>query len=164
MDFDWDGESLTPKHPRLADRYFAVGETYRMGQEEARSTASHNHQFAEIEEAHSNLPEDLMLEFPTSTHLRKFALIKAGYCDKRSVVCSSKAEALRVAAFIKPLDDYAIVEVTGCVVTHYTAQSQSRKAMGAKVFQESKTAILDIVSAMIGVKPAELQREAGKAA
>lgn len=163
-DFQWDGDGMVPKHPRVADRQYVVGEIYRLVPEESRSAASHNHQFAEIEEAWRNLPETLAMEFPTSTHLRKFALIKAGYCDKQSIVCSSKAEAVRVAAFIKPIDAYAVVDVSGTVVTRYTAQSQSRRAMGAKVFQESKTAVLDIVSAMVGVKPAALVAEAGRAA
>lgn len=164
MVFAWDGEALAPKAPRLADKHLVVGENYRVTIEQERSAASHNHQFAAINEAWGNLPEDLALEFPTPDHLRKYALIKCGYCDRRSVVCASKAEALRVAAFIKPMDQFAVVAVEGAVVTVYTAQSQSRRAMGGKVFNESKQAVLDVISAMIGVKPAELQHEAGRAA
>jgi hypothetical protein len=164
LGFQWDGEAMIPLQPRLADKYYVVGETYRMIPEEPRSTATHNHQFAEVAEAHSNLPEDLAVEFPTADHLRKYALIKAGYCDKASFVCSSKAEAVRLAAFLKPIDDYSIVTVDDCVVTRYTAQSQSRRAMGAKTFQDSKTAVLEIVAAMIGVQPEKLKSEAGRAA
>jgi hypothetical protein len=162
--FQWDGEAMLPLQPRLADKYYAVGETYRLAPEASRSTATHNHQFAEITEAHANLPEALALEFPTAEHLRKYALIKAGYCDKASFACSSRAEAVRLSAFLRPIDDYAIVTVENGTVTRYTAQSQSRRAMGAKEFQASKQAVLEIVAAMIGVDPKTLSAETGRAA
>jgi len=40
-------------------------------------------------------------------------------------------EAQRIAAFIKPMDTYAMVIVNECVVTVYTAKSQSLKAMAS---------------------------------
>jgi hypothetical protein len=75
-------------------------------------------------------------EFPTAEVLRKKMLIRAGYADERSIVCASKAEAQRVAAFVKPMDEYAVVTVREAVVRVYTAQSQSIKAMGAKPFPD----------------------------
>ena len=162
--FAWDGEAMVPKHPRLADRHYVVGQQYRLVEETSRSANSERHQFAEIDEAWGNLPEDMALEFPTPTHLRKYALIKAGYCDKSSFVCGSPAEASRLAAYLEPIDEFAIVTVSGDVVTRYTAQSQSRKAMGARKFQDSKTKVLEIVSTMIGVTPATLTTETGRAA
>src|SRR3546814_9642927 len=56
------------------------------------------------------------LRFATPDHLRRWALIRAGYRDERSIVCASKAEAQRLAAFIKPMDDYAVVLVSEAVV------------------------------------------------
>lgn len=162
--FAWDGEAMVPKHPRLADKHYVVGQEYRLVEEAARSANSERHQFAEIDEAWGNLPEELALEFPSPTHLRKYALIKAGYCDKSSFVCGSKAEALRLVAYLKPIDEFAVVDVSANVVTRYTAQSQSRRAMGAQKFQESKSAVLEILSDMIGVDAATLQVNAGKAA
>lgn len=162
--FTWDGEAFVPKVPRLADKYFVVGEMYPLIVHEERSGVSHRHYFAAIHDAWQNLKEDIASEFATSEHLRKWALIRAGYCDRRSIVCASKAEAVRFGAFVKPMDEFAVITVSEATVTVYTAQSQSMKAMGAKVFQESKTAVLEIVAAMVGVKPAELQREAGRAA
>lgn len=162
--FQWDGESMIPLQPRLADKYYVVGETYRLEPREDRSQISHNHYFASIQEAWQNLPEHEAERFATADHLRKWALIKAGYRDERSVVCASHAEAQRVAAFIKPLDDFAVVTASECVVTVFTAKSQSKRAMGAKPFQDSKQKVLDIVSGMVGVSADTLAENAGRAA
>lgn len=164
LPFSWDGETMIPLQPRLADKYYVVGETYRLEPRDDRSKASHDHFFAAVQEAWQNLPEGLVLQLPTADHLRKFALIRTGYCDARSVVCASKAEALRFAAFIRPLDDFSVVTAAECVVTVYTAKSQSMRAMGKKTFQESKDKVLDIVSAMIGINAGELKKNVGKAA
>jgi hypothetical protein len=164
--FHWDGEAMYPhqRFRQLCDRQFVVGEHYRLVEEQVRSRETHNHFFASIQEAWENLPEDQAERFPSPEHLRKFALIKAGYADQRQFVASSKAEALRLAAFMKGFDDYALVTVAGTVVNVFTAQSQSMKAMGKKAFQDSKQACLDIASGMIGVAPETLSRNAREAA
>lgn len=135
-----------------ADKAFVVGEHYKLVEHHDRSKVSHNHYFAALGNAWSNLPDRLLEEFPTAEVLRKKLLIRAGYADERSIVCASKAEAQRVAAFIKPMDDYAIVTVREAVVRVYTAQSQSVKAMGAKSFQASKTAVLEALDDLLGVE------------
>ena len=162
--FAWDGEAMRPKVPRLADRYYVVGETYRLEPHEERSTSSHNHYFASIAEAHGNLREDLADRFPTPDHLRRFALIKAGYRDERTIVAASKAEAQRLAAFIKPMDGYAIVTVKDAVVTVFQARSQSYRAMGRDEFGKSKEAVLSIIAEMIRVSPETLLSNTGRAA
>lgn len=149
---------------RLADKAFVVGEVYRLTEEHERSAASHRHFFAVIHDAWLNLPEGTAERFPTSEHLRKYALIKAGYRDERTFVAGSRAEALRLAAFVRPIDDFAIVTTSGATVTIWTAKSQSVRAMGGKAFQESKQAVLDVIADLIGVDPTTLSREAGQAA
>lgn len=158
--FTWDASAsvMVPVRKSIADKTYVDGETYRLGVIEERSQNSHNHFFVLIAEAHANLPEDQAERWPTSEHLRKWCLIKAGFTDERSIVCASAAEAQRVAAFIKPMDTYALVTVSGVCVRVYTAKSQSRKAMGAKDFQASKTAVLEIVSAIIGVTSNQLEK------
>lgn len=156
--FQWDGEAMRPINPRAADRQYVVGEHYRLEHREERSEASHRQYFAALHEAWLNLPDDLAAEFPTSEHLRKFALIRAGYRDERSIIASSKAEALRVAAFVKPMDEYAIVSVSGPAVVVLTAKSQSVRAMGKQTFQESKGAVLDLVAGLIGASRDEIAR------
>lgn len=162
VQFHWDGESMVPsrRFMPLCDKQFVVGQDYTLVVAEPRSQVSHNHFFASVEEAWRNLPENMADQFQTSEHLRKYALIKAGYADQRSFVCASKAEALRLSSFIGPMDHYAIISVTGQVVRVFTAQSQSKKAMGAKEFQQSKQAVLDIISAMIGVDTRALEMQA----
>lgn len=164
--FVWDGEAMVPaeRFRKHCDKEFVVGLEYPLVIHESRSRASHNHFFASIEEAWLNLPEHLQEHFPSSEHLRKYALIKSGYADNRSIVCASKAEAQRLACFIKPMDAYAIVSAHEATVTVWTAQSQSHKAMGKAVFQKSKDDVLDIIAGLVGVKPQTLAQEAGQAA
>lgn len=158
----WDGEAFVPlaRFAKVADRHYVVGETYPLVVEEGRSGVSHRHYFASLTEAWKNLPETQAERFPTSEHLRKFALIHCGYADERSIACHSSAEAERVAAFVKPMDDFAVVVTNTTVVKVFTAKSQSTKAMGAKDFQRSKQAVLDYVAGMIGVTPEALSSNA----
>lgn len=147
---------------KRADAAYTVGEVYSVEIKEDRSTASHNAFFAAVSEAWSNLGEDQTDRFPTAEHLRKWALVKCGYRDERSIVCTSKAEAQRVAAFVRPMDGYAVVVVRDAVVVVYTAQSQSYKAMGRAEFQRSKEATLQVISSLIGVSAEALTKEAEK--
>lgn len=164
--FSWNGEAMEPqaRFVKFCNQQFVVGETYPLIVQEPRSQATHNHFFASIHEAWSNLPENIAERFPTADHLRKYALIKAGYRDERSIVVRSAAEAQRLAAFIKPMDDFAVVTANLAVVTVYTAKSQSMRAMGGKEFQASKQAVLDVIAELIGVTAGELQSRAGQAA
>lgn len=166
MIFEWDGDGMVPlpRFRRLADKHFVVHENYRLEVREDRSAASHNHYFAALHEAWQNLPEHLAEKFPTPEHLRKHALIRAGYRDERTLVAASKAEAQRLAAFVKPMDEYAVVLVDGATVTVYTAQSQSFRAMGKKRFEESKARVLDVIAGLIGTTPDALRQNAGRAA
>lgn len=157
----WDGESFAPasqRWARVADKDFVVGEQYALVRHEDRSPATHRHFFACVNEAWKNLPEGMEDRFPNAESLRKYALIKAGYRDERSIVCASKAEALRVKAFVEPIDDFAIVLADGATVTVFTAKSQSQKAMGKKTFQESKDAVLRIIAELIGTDPTTLKQ------
>ena len=162
--FRWDGESMIPLRPKLADKDFVIGETYHLEVIEERSAKSHNHYWAALTEAWRNLPDDAAERFPTVESLRKFALIKAGFCDSRSIVAGSKAEAQRLAAFIRPTDEFAIVTTSEATVTVYTAKSQSMRAMGKQDFQASKDAVLDYAAGLIGVRKDDLHKNARDAA
>lgn len=164
--FRRNGEAMVP-HPRFlreCDTSFVVGESYRLAVQENRSPANHNHYFAAIHEGWMNLPELIAERFPTTEHLRKYALIKSGYRDERSIVCNFKAEAQRIAAFIKPMDEFAVVTTHEAVVTVWTARSQSKAAMGKQIFQESKSKVFDVIAEMIGVQPESLPHNVGRAA
>lgn len=161
----WDGHAMVPmdRFARLAEQSFINGRAYRLMVDEERSSASHRQYFAAVREAFLNLPEEWADRFATPDHLRKWCLIKAGFRNERSVVCSSRAEAIRMAAFIREIDDYAVVLASGAAVIHYTAKSQSMHAMGKAEFQRSKEAVLDLLAKIIEVTPDQLS-EAARAA
>lgn len=164
MVFRYDGEGAwsapSPHWGKRADAAYVIGQEYLMAEVHDRSQKSHDHFFAALTESWKNLPEKIGMRFPTVDHLRKYALIKAGFCDTHTLVCTSAAEARKVAKFMEPVDEFSIVRASAATVTRYTAKSQSMRAMGKDDFQRSKDAVLEIVSAMIGTSTAELQAAA----
>lgn len=164
LPFRWTGDSLTPLKPRLADAEYVIGAVYWMEPEQVRSDATHRHQFAWLREAWSQLPEKTAEQFPTPEHLRKRVLIDAGFYAETIIDAGTNAAALRVAAFVRHKDEFSHVVVRGPLVVERVAKSQSRRAMDAREFQASKTAVLEIVAGLIGVAPEQLERNAGQAA
>lgn len=159
----WNGEAMIPANAlwaARADRQFVVGEVYKMVEHNDRSENSHNHYFAAVKNGFDNLPDDLRGDYPTVEHLRKKALIRCGYRNERDIVLSSKADAERVAAFMRPADDYSIVFNVECVVREWTAKSQKKSAMDAREFQKSKQDVLDFIAQLLGVQPEDLARSA----
>lgn len=159
----YEGEGrfhVIPAFAAAAERRYGAGEIVTMLEHEERSSASHRHMFAIIREAWLNLPGHLVLFYPTPEALRKRCLIRAGYYNERSLVCASKAEARRVAAFLRPMDDMAVISISGKVVLELTAKSQSERAMGRAVFQQSKEAVLEALGELIGVDPTTLSKHA----
>lgn len=129
--------------------------SYRLAEEQLRSEVSHNHEFAFVATAWKNLPEGLADQYPTAEHLRKRALIEAGYYDEQIMDVGTNAAALRVAVGVRsfPGEDFSLVIVRGPLVVIRRPKSQSRRAMGVKDFQASKDAILGVISELIGVEP-----------
>jgi len=171
--FIWTGENFWPlgdKMRKLCDEHYVVGGKYRLVEHLDRSPKSHNHYFAALSTAWSNLPEFIAERFPTPEHLRKYALIKCGFYDSRSIVATNKTAARELARFIQPMDEFSIVttqeavvsdETTGkekieCTVTIYTAKSQSTKAMSRADFAKAKQAVLDFVADIIGASQNQL--------
>ncbi len=164
---DWTGEAMVPRGSywaKRADQQWVVGERYLCEIQHERSAASHRHYFAALNEAFLSLSDEQTERLGSVEALRKYALVQAGFRDERSVVCSSKAEALRVAAFVRPIDQYAVVSVAGTAVVVLTAKSQSMRAMGKREFERSKSEVLRVVAEMIGTTPQALQDNAGAAA
>lgn len=156
----WNGQTFTPmaRFHNVAAAHYGAGEVVTLVPHEERSSASHSHYFAALHEAWLNLPEDVGARWASEAHFRKHGLIATGHRDERTLVCSSKAEAQRVAAFIRPTEDYAVITVREAVVTVYTAKSQSMKAMGKEAFQKSKDDVLAWAAGLIGVEPEALSR------
>lgn len=164
--FAWDGEAMIPVGnfmARRCDEQFTVGAKYSLVQHEDRSQQSEGHYFATLRELWENLPERVSGEpwAETVDHLRRYALIKTGYCNVETFPCGTKAEAERWAARLKPMDEYAIITVVGTVVHRYRAKSQSRQAMPGKGdFGRSKNAVLDYVSDLVGLPENDEHRRA----
>ncbi|WP_158877008.1 hypothetical protein [Antarcticirhabdus aurantiaca] len=145
---------------KLADQQFVIGERYMLERHEARSTKSHNHEFAWLEEAWQSLPEHLAPVYPTAEHLRKRALIEAGFYDEQAVDAGSHAAAVRLARFIGKREEFSLALVRGSIVIVRTAKSQSRRWMNKAEFQESKDGVLRVVAGILGIAPEELGRAA----
>jgi len=164
LKFRWDGAAMKPIVPAAAADLYETGKSYWLEPWEPASSASRSHYFASIKEAWDNLPEHMTDRFPSPEHLRKYALIRANYCDERTIVAGSKAEAQRIAAFMRPMDEFAVVTVHEATIVVRTAKSQSARAMGKADFQASKSAVLDLLAPMIGVARPALEQNAGRAA
>lgn len=152
--FNWNGETFTPFNSSALKRCqdsFVKGGTYRLEFVEGRSAASHGAYHAALNQIWKNLGEDKQHEFPSVDHLRKRALIKAGYCDREFRVFDTPEDALKAQALISARDEFAVVTVSANVVSVYTAKSQSRRAMPGKgEFESSKTAVLALCAPLIG--------------
>lgn len=165
----WEGDCFVPNGRHwadLCDAQFVVGENYLIEEHHERSGKSHRHYFACIFHAWANLPESLT-DSPCAIspeHLRKYALIKTGFCDTQTFPCNTAAEAQRWGKWIRPMDDFAIVTVKGTVVVRHVAKSQSVKAMGKRPFEESKKKVLAYLADLIGVDIASLAATGAEAA
>jgi len=158
----WTGAAFMPinRQHNLANAHYGVGEVVLLAPVEERSHASHAHEFAWLKEAWLSLPENLADEFPTPEHLRKRALIMAGFHDETVIDAGTNAAALRVASHLRKKDEFAAVVVRGPIVVERVAKSQSRRMMKKAEFQASKTAIMEVVAQMLGVEPETLARAA----
>lgn len=141
-----------------AARQYLLGSTYAIQEVQERSSASHQHYFATVNDIWRTLPEHLTDRFPTANALRAHALIETGHFNETRLDAGSNPAALRVAAVMQSDEPLAAVVVRGPLVVRRIARSQSYRLMDKGEFQTSKTDVLDYLAAMIGVAPAELQR------
>lgn len=152
------------RYGKTAARQFADGEDYPMVVLEARSRASHNQFFAAVNDAWHNLPENIAVRWPTGEHLRKWALVQTGWFDEKNFECDTAGHAQRLAAFIRKVDEYAMILVHGKQVIVRDAKSQSAAAMGKDQFEKSKRDVLDLLGTMTGTTRVELNKNAGRSA
>ena len=158
----WTGDSFVPvpRFRRECDARFVVGQNYVLEEREERSSASHRFYFAQVNDLWQSLPEEYGDRFPTSEHLRRYALIRAGFRDEMTMVASSKAEARRIVTFMRPADEYAVVTSKDAIVVRWTAKSQSLRAMDKATFRASADAVLEVIAEMVGVSPDSLRARA----
>lgn len=156
----WTGETflLARRHlGRLKD--LVAGEDYVLHVDEVRSVNEHQAFFATVKESWATLPEDVALRFPSADHLRKYALIKSGFCTKTDIVCASNSQALILAETAREMDSYALVALNERTVTIWRAESQAYKAMGKERFTASQRAVRDYVAHLLDVPEETLPSE-----
>lgn len=156
--FEATGERWTKK----ADEFYGAGEVIRLAPHEDRSGRSHNHYFACVAEAHANLPDDMAINFPTEDHLRKYALIRTGYCTTNVLVLNTPEEARKAAVFMRTFEQFGVIKLSGCSVMRFTPHSQSKRAMNKETFARSKTDVLAFLATLIGSTVEDLRANSGK--
>lgn len=125
-----------------------------------RSHRSHGHFFARVNAAWDTMPDKLKKRWPSAVHLRKWALIKSGYCDIELFQFDTPEDAKTASTALKRADSYALVSVRDAEVRYFTAQSQSLEAMGKDDFQKSKDAVFNVIGELIGADPANIPEAA----
>lgn len=116
--------------------------------------------FAIIREAWANLRPPYAEQFPSPEHLRKWLLIKAGWCDTTTVAVGSKTGAIAVAEAIRRLDHFAVVSVQGTVLLIAVARSQTRRAQPKPQFMTCTQAVYRLLEEMLGISADDLARVA----
>lgn len=161
--FRWDGRVLWPMLPRLADhmnKMIKAGDICQINVVADRSMRSHGHFFAVLQRAWASLPEaDRINAFPSSEHLRKWALSHTPYCTMRMYTASNAFEAQRLAKFLAGNDiQYSRIETKGRHITQFIPDSQALDAMpDSKIFQASKDAVFDVLAQHLGIVVEELE-------
>lgn len=129
-----------------------------------RSGKSHRHWFSCLKEAHDNLPERWAIEFPTVEKLRKYVLIRVGWCNHTAYACDTERDATTLMRALKSIDEFALVKREGSVVNYFVAKSQSEEEMNAEEFARVKDRALDFLAQMLGTSKDALTKNAGRAA
>lgn len=154
----WDGAAFVPlgnNAARVAERY-RPGERVEVIADHGRSDKSHDHFFAVLRELWRTIP-DSMMDAPWAHSvdtLRAHALIRTGYSTLNVIPVGTAKGAARVAVALRGIQGpYNIITPAGSVVNHFTARSQSYKAMPDGEFQRSKVAVLDWIEATLAGVP-----------
>lgn len=152
----WEGDGFQPR-PRsywakISDERFVVGQLYLVTAQGEQSERSRGHFFATLHEHWLSLPDHLLAEYPTSEHLRKFALIRAGFYERESWTFQTEDDARIASTALGRKDDICLVVVNGCEVSRYTAKSQRAAVMGKADFARSKDAVLAYCRKLLGVE------------
>lgn len=168
--FTWDATRrvMVPldRFSNIAASQFNDGEEYNLEIREHRSSKSHAHYFACINEAWKNLRGETAQILFNPNILRGWALVQAGYCDQQIVHAPDKDSAIKMAVFARKLagdEGYAEIKIKKIDGEWYVQsrlpRSQSRAAMNKEEFQASKTAVLDILAGTIEVTRKTLETE-----
>lgn len=170
LPFIWSGGAMHPaaQFRQLAQRQFKEGERYVLEPHDEVSHKDRAQYFATIRDAHSNVRAEALERYPSPEHLRKWALIEAGWYEQKVQVCPDRAFAVQVAMLIRNADEYLKVVIDKVDDTSGQYMIVIRKARSQKVqpgamtreeWRQSRQDVLDILSGVIGVSRKALERE-----
>lgn len=149
----------------LCKRQFEVAEDYVLGPVDGIPSRSRAPLFIAARDAWNNLPEE-DTRFPSDEHLRKKALVMAGWAYHHQAPFETVEDAKAHAIGLRRVDEYAVIVRKGCVVDCWIAKSISAGTPGLtkEKFQEVKTKALDWMATLARTTRAELEANAGRAA
>lgn len=157
--FTWTEDEVfvpVPRFKALCVRQYAIGETYALGPVDNVANSSRGGFMASVKEAWKSLPEEDE-RFPSWEHLRKRALVAAGWCLHSQTVMDTPKDARNLAIQSRKLDEYAVIQVKGNVVDVYIAKSIAHGQITAEEWKVVKPRSLDWVAAQINVRRTELE-------
>lgn len=91
-------------------------------------------------------------EWYSPEHLRKWCLIKAGFCDEKAIACKDHAQAVELATLLRQLDPYAVIKLGDDTIRIFTAHSQSMANADKETFARQKRAVFRELDDLIGVE------------
>lgn len=149
----------------LCGRQFVVDDDYALGPVDGIPSRSRAPLFIAAKEAWNNLPEDDN-RFPSDEHLRKKALVHAGWAYHHQAPFDTVEDAKAHAIGLRKVDEYAVIVRKGCVVDCWVAKSIANGTPGLtkEKFQEIKTKALDWIATLARTTRAELEANAGRSA
>lgn len=153
-----------PRFQRLFDELYAVDQEYPMVVHEERNMNQHRGYFASLHDAWTNLDHAYDGVFPSDDHFREWLLCQTEFCTVTHEAYSTKKDAMQAAKAARKLAPYAVISVSGTTVVTKHALSQSVAAMGKQTFEASCKAVQEIAASMARTTPAQLKKNAGKAA
>ena len=164
VQFVWDAANrvMRPQERfnRLCDRQYQDGELYALGPVEDIDNVSRGKFMKAIKMTWENLPAKYK-RFPSPEHLRKAALVGAGWCNQSHDVFDSVADAKRHADGIRNANGYAVIVRSGCVVDVRIARSIAAGQITAEKWREVRPRALDWASEQINVAREAVEREVG---
>lgn len=144
----------------LCGRQFELDEDYPLGPVEGIPSRSRAAIFAQVHDTWNNLPESDK-RFPSDEHLRKTALVKAGWATHSQTNWKTKADARQHAVDLRKVDAFAVISVHGegdsWTVDVWVAKSIAAGQISADEFREVKKKALAWLASLTGNTPAELE-------
>lgn len=167
---------ISPRDRATAAKQFADGQQYPLEVREERSSKQHNHYFASVNNAWTNLRGESAQILNTPKKLRQWALIQTGWHDQSVSELETRRDAIISAAFIRRLsteDEYFEIAVRSVKdekggASHHNVIVKRAKTqsllMKNEDFKASSRDVLELLANEINVTRRELEQSAGDTA